>query len=63
MRRLANEAIGRGNMAAMKTLFGLLTFVDPTAETENERREMEDAKASLLLKLNRMAERMRTITL
>jgi hypothetical protein len=62
MRRLVNEAIGRGNMAAMKTLFGLLTFVDPTVETENERREMEDAKASLLLKLNRMAERMRAIT-
>jgi hypothetical protein len=63
MRRLVNEAIGRGNMAAMKTLFGLLTLVDPTVETENEQREREDAKASLLLNHNRMAERMRAITL
>jgi hypothetical protein len=46
-------------MTAMKALFGLLTFVDPTVEIENERRESEDAKASLLLKRNRMAERMR----
>jgi hypothetical protein len=50
-------------MAAMKTLFGLLTFVDPTVEIENERRETEDAKASLLLKFNRMAERMRAINI
>ena len=46
-------------MAAMKALLGLLTLVDPTVETENAQRERQDAKASLLLKLNRMAERMK----
>ena len=59
IRRLVNDAIGRGNMAAMKPLLVLLAFVDPTVETENAQREREDAKASLLLKLNRMAERMK----
>ena len=59
MRRLVNEAIGRSNMAAMKALLGLLTLVDPTVETENAQRERQDAKASLLLKFNRMAERMK----
>ena len=46
-------------MAAMKPLLWLLAFVDPTVETENAERERGDAKASLLLKLNRMAERMK----
>jgi hypothetical protein len=47
MRRLVNDAIGRGNMAAMRALLGLLILVDPTVETENAQREREDAKATV----------------